>query len=315
MAEAGSYEMLWDCPSCAAKGLLGKSQRHCPQCGAPQDPDKRYFPQEGEEKRVEGHIYEGADWKCSSCDAPMGASAKNCTNCGAPRDGAEVKGVQPPAPPPKKSNRTLFLVLGVAALGLIIFGIVRCTRTVEKRLAVTGHTWTTTLAIDEWGDNPHQAWRNEMPASVAPSASCTKQERSTQQVPDGETCKDQRVDKKDGTFEVKKICTPKTRSEPVYDDLCKWTVREWHKVDEAKTSGSGLTLGLPTNVPPMPKDLTNVAVGTRKPGAKTQKLTLVFGDKTCDDVPESIWRKYTDGQQVQLRVREASGDILCGDLK
>ena len=43
----GYFEMLWDCDHCDARGLLAKSQRHCANCGAPQNPDKRYFPQPG----------------------------------------------------------------------------------------------------------------------------------------------------------------------------------------------------------------------------------------------------------------------------
>ena len=40
----GFFEMLWDCEHCGTKGLLGKSQRYCAECGAPQNPAKRYFP-------------------------------------------------------------------------------------------------------------------------------------------------------------------------------------------------------------------------------------------------------------------------------
>ena len=31
----GFFEMLWDCDHCGQQGLLGKTQRHCPECGAP----------------------------------------------------------------------------------------------------------------------------------------------------------------------------------------------------------------------------------------------------------------------------------------
>ena len=57
----GHFEMLWDCEHCGTKGLLGLSQRYCAECGAPQNPDKRYFPKEGEAKIVDGHRYDGAD--------------------------------------------------------------------------------------------------------------------------------------------------------------------------------------------------------------------------------------------------------------
>ena len=40
----GVFEMLWDCASCDTKNLLGKTNRFCPVCGAPQDPKRRRFP-------------------------------------------------------------------------------------------------------------------------------------------------------------------------------------------------------------------------------------------------------------------------------
>ncbi|HET9484559.1 MAG TPA: hypothetical protein VFO79_11435, partial [Xanthomonadales bacterium] len=68
----GFYEMLWDCGYCDTKGLLGKSQRHCANCGAKQNPDKRYVPTEEQKQRIEGHKYEGSDRTCPSCHSPMG---------------------------------------------------------------------------------------------------------------------------------------------------------------------------------------------------------------------------------------------------
>lgn len=71
----GFYEMLWDCEFCGTKGLLAKSQRHCPECGAKQSADARYFPKEGEETKVAGHKYESSDRYCPACNAPQGALA------------------------------------------------------------------------------------------------------------------------------------------------------------------------------------------------------------------------------------------------
>ena len=46
MSEETHYEMLWDCEYCDMPKLLGVSQRFCPNCGAAQNPDKRYFPED-----------------------------------------------------------------------------------------------------------------------------------------------------------------------------------------------------------------------------------------------------------------------------
>ena len=97
------FEMLWDCEQCATRGLLAKSQRHCPACGSAQDPAKRYFPEAGKEIEVQGHQYAGADWMCGYCQSPNGAAAAFCGNCGGPKDGTrEVARIAdgPVDPPP-----------------------------------------------------------------------------------------------------------------------------------------------------------------------------------------------------------------------
>ena len=36
--EKKTYEMMWDCPYCGTKHLLGLTHRHCPNCGAARSP-------------------------------------------------------------------------------------------------------------------------------------------------------------------------------------------------------------------------------------------------------------------------------------
>ena len=57
----GRFEMLWDCPNCGTDKLLGLTHRHCPNCGAAQDPSKRYFPADDQKVAVENHPYQGAE--------------------------------------------------------------------------------------------------------------------------------------------------------------------------------------------------------------------------------------------------------------
>jgi hypothetical protein len=83
------YEMLWDCPGCSTPKLLGITHRHCPNCGAPQDATKRYFPPAGEEVAVENHPFQGKDKVCAGCDTPNAARAVFCTGCGGPLDGSK----------------------------------------------------------------------------------------------------------------------------------------------------------------------------------------------------------------------------------
>src|SRR3954470_20629139 len=180
----GHFEMLWDCDHCDTKGLLGLSQRFCAECGAPQNPVKRYFPKEGEQRRVDGHNYTGADRYCPACNSPMGAQAKNCTHCGAPMDGSarEVQGVAAPAPklePKKRRLWLVFLILGIVVLAG--FGIwYRFIRTHSATMAVSAHRWTRAIAIEEFKELREENWHDVIPHD-ADAVVCHRKERSTRQ--------------------------------------------------------------------------------------------------------------------------------------
>ncbi len=305
----GFFEMLWDCDHCEAKGLLAKSQRHCPECGAKQNPDKRYYPKEGEEQAITGHAYEGSDRHCPSCEAPMGAKAKSCTTCGSPLDGAkQVKTVASATLPPPKPRRWPKVVIILGVIALVIFLIwFFLIRTKVATMKVTGHEWTRTVGIDEFADLPSEGWRDAMP-SDARLPQCERKERTTKQVPDGETCKEEKVDKADGTFEKVNKCKPKYRDEPVYDDYCRYRVSRWHQVDERKLSGNGLAPQWPTQ--DLPSVQANDFLGAKRQGKRTETYILVFDGKRCE-VPEAKWRGFTDGQAVKVEVRARSGELVC----
>lgn len=83
-----TYEMLWDCRYCGSRKNLGKTHRHCPNCGAQQDATARYFPAESEKVAVEDHVFAGADVQCTGCGFWSGRAAPCCGGCGAPLAGA-----------------------------------------------------------------------------------------------------------------------------------------------------------------------------------------------------------------------------------
>jgi hypothetical protein len=314
----GFFEMLWDCDHCDARGLLGKSQRFCANCGAPQNPDKRYFPKEGEEVRVDGHSYEGADRACPACSAPQSAVAKNCTRCGSVLDGAaEVHGVMDapgpairpePAPGPRRRRLWPIVLAAIVVLGggLILW---RC-RTREAQVVVAAHKWQRAVAIEEFNERREDAWRNEMPVNAS-APICRDKERSTRQVEDGEECHTERHDKKDGTFEQVKKCKPKYRSESVMDSWCSFTARAWRPVGELKQAGAGMSPAWPTDLPPGD---TPAAFGARRQGRRTETLTLEFTGAGSCDVGDPVWRRYSDGQTLKVEVRASSGDVVCSSL-
>jgi len=85
-----TYEMLWDCQYCGTRKNLGKTHRHCPNCGAPQDPRARYFPPDSEKIAVEDHHFVGADLLCPACNTANSRNANHCGGCGGPLDGART---------------------------------------------------------------------------------------------------------------------------------------------------------------------------------------------------------------------------------
>jgi hypothetical protein len=305
----GFFEMLWDCDHCGTKGLLGKSQRYCAECGAPQNPATRYFPTPEQQQQVVGHTYVGADRTCPSCSSPMGAAAKSCTQCGSPMDGArEVASVEK-APAPKRKRRIWpYIVAAIAVLLVAIWFLF--IRTSTAQVVVNQHRWERTIAIEEFKDHAQEAWRDQVPAGASLPV-CHRKQRSTRQVPDGEECHTERHDKKDGTFEQTRVCKPRYRSEGVDDDWCTFTIRSWVQVDSAKAAGTGMTPAWPANVPPAS---TAAALGARRSGTRREKLYLDFDGKDPCEVSEQAWRRYPDGTTFKARVRARSGEIVCGAL-
>jgi hypothetical protein len=307
----GFYEMLWDCDHCDTKGLLGKSQRHCPNCGAPQSAIKRYFPSPEQQQAVQGHVYEGADHNCPACNAPMGAKAKNCTQCGSPMDGSKVVAdiVQKAAAVKPKRKIWPYVLIGIALFIFLIWFFFIRTKSASSE--VTGHRWERTVAIEEFKEVAQQKWRDEVDID-AYNTSCVQKQRSTKQRQDGEDCHTEKIDKKDGTFEQVKKCSPHMVSDPVNDDWCTYNVKRWTKVDEMKTTGTGMTPAWPANPPP--KD-TAQTLGARRSGAQDEKLYVDLGKLGACAVSEAMWKKLADGQKVKLDVRARSGEPVCDTIQ
>ena len=329
MAEKETYyEMLWDCDQCSTKGLLGDSHRHCPTCGAAQDPTKRYFPEPGSEVEARNHQFVGADWACAYCSSPNSAAAAHCTNCGAGQDGTKPvalmadtaapapERVAPPAPAAPRSGwwrwALAFFALAVVALGFMF------TRTHEATATVSGKNWQREIQIEKFGPVSDTAWCDSLPGD-AYAVSQSREQRSTRRVEDGQVCHDERIDKGDGTFVKRRECTPRYREEPVYDNRCRYQVNRWRSYRTVQA-------GPQTAAAPVWPALGNIGnanslvgntMGAERSGARSESyvLSLQAGGKifTCN-VSESVWTKYEQGSTAPLKVR-MTGGADCGSLK
>jgi hypothetical protein len=321
------FEMLWDCSSCGSKGLLGRSHRHCPNCGAPQDPAERYFPPAGQDIRAAAYRYEGADRICGACTTPNGGLAKCCKNCGAPLDGSarvtverHDKATRSPAPRTRAATpagraawvraRWRLLIGAAVVLGIVV--AVLWTKDVE--VVVAGHAWQRTIGIETLAPRRDSAWCDAMPFD-AYNVSRSREVRSHRQIPDGETCTTERKSRGDGSYTNERSCRPKYRSEPVYDDRCRYTVDRWGE-DRAVTA-SGDSLAAPPRWPDLPPLRTGTSLGSEREGQHRQRYTVHLrgpSDTYACDYDEARWRLYAVGAKLPLKVRVVGGSAVCGSL-
>jgi ribosomal protein L40E len=273
---AKTYEMLWDCQFCGTKKLLGKTHRFCPNCGAPQNPDARYFPSDEEKVAVEDHVFVGRDKICPSCNELNAGNAEFCQQCGAPMSeaqqanlvGQQVRGVnetfeamasrdvtkekydaemQRVGVKPKNDQKSnMKWIIGILALVVVVIGgiIFLLNWTEEASVYVAGHNWERNIVVEEYQNVTVQSWRDSRPAGYNMSiafGSCTERQRGSRQVPDGQDCRTVRVDNGDGTFSQRQECTTRYRSEPIYADWCTWRGQNWVFDYDAPSSGDSLS--------------------------------------------------------------------------
>lgn len=323
------YEMLWDCSQCNTTGLLGDSHRHCPTCGAAQDPTKRYFPKPGEEVEARNHKYVGVDWSCAYCSTPNSAASAHCTNCGAGQDGTKpvaiVVDTATPAPlaapaSAAKGSSVIRWVFALVALVVVALGFL-LSSTHEETATVAGKNWQREIQVEKFGPVSASAWCDSMPGD-AYGVSQSREQRSSRSIPDGQSCHDVRVDKGDGTFVKHRECTPRYREEPIYDNRCRYQVNRWQGYRTVKT-------GPQNAAAPMWPALDNLvsagnmnglaanAMGAERAGQRSESyvLQLKSGNKTFScNVPESVWAKYEQGTLAPVKVR-MTGGVDCSSLK
>lgn len=346
MSEDLVYEMLWDCRYCGSVKLLGKTHRHCPSCGAPQENAPRYFPPEDEKVAVKDHVFVGADRVCPACGNTTSRAAKHCGNCGSPLEGgqgvklrtdvvhaegaayggetaADAKmdlsgAVRPAPPPPKKSPLKALLLgaVGLGVLGVIAFVLVFFLWKREAGFEVTGHRWTRTIEVEQKRKVEESAWCDELPAG-AENVTRKKEKRSTKKVEDGEDCNVRKVDNGDGTYTQKRECTPKYRDEPVMEDRCTFTVQAWRSERTEKASGG---LGDAPAWPAVNLAKTGECLGCEREGKRSESYVVTLADPKSGassecDFDASRWKSMAPKSRWLGKVRALGGALDCDSLR
>ena len=320
-----AFEMLWDCGYCGTLKLLGKSQRFCPKCGAPQDPERRYFPAPGEEVAVEDHVYVGADRICSACQSAMSARAVHCTQCGAPLEGAgEVKRIgeaPPPLPLPAKaapaSRGIVGCLVGAAVVAFLLVAglLVSLLWKKEGETRVTGVSWQRSIVVEAFQPKRDSAWCDSLPRE-AYGVSRHREVRSQRRVAAGEDCRNVNVDRGDGTFTQRRECTPRYRDEPIYADRCDFTVDRWSESRRATAQGEGQ---VPAPRWPELSLRAGSCRGCEREGRRmaAYKVALATsGNKRLEcEVGEGEWPGFAPGSRWTVKLGVVTGSPDCKSLK
>lgn len=347
MSSEKVYEMLWDCKYCGTKKLLGKTHRFCPNCGAAQDDEARYFPSDDEKVAVEDHVYHGADVICGNCDTLNSAKAEFCQQCGSPLsnaakaqlvsddqviaagqsfaaagssnvaqkrfeqklDAAGITGEK------KSSNLLKYGIIGVIALvAIAIFAALFWKQ--ETSAYVAGHAWEREIRIEQFSPRSESAWCDAMPAD-AYSITQRREQRGTRQIPDGEECTTRRVDNGDGTFSERQECRTRYRSEPVYDQRCYFTVDRWGY--ERSVTAEGSSLAESPYWPDSNLSRTGNCIGCeREDNNRLEEYRVVLreGDKeyTCN-LSQEEWANMPIESVWKFQIGVISGQPDCDSLQ
>lgn len=311
-----SFQMLWDCPTCGAKALLGVTHRHCPSCGSPQDPEARYFPEPGSEVVAQGHKWVGSDKICRYCGSPNGAASAHCGNCGAALDGAaEAKLVEDPVvvrkpaavssgAPARRSGGSLVrkVLAGVVLVLVAVLALVLWMRsTTDRSVRVVDSRWERRVLLERFGPVQGSGWCDQAPSDGRLQGRTSKV-RSHDRIPDGESCSDRRVDQGDGSFRIETDCRTTYREEPVYDDWCTWTVVRWQPAGELLTQGTRAAT-------PVWAAFTSegTGMGSRREAGRREswsvRLREASGKEHVCNFPEASGSRFVEGSTWTIPVR------------
>jgi len=312
-----TFEMMWDCSYCDTKKLLGKSHKHCPNCGTAQDPTQRYFPPDEEKIAVEDHEYVGRDIICGFCDAPNSALAKFCTECAGPMDGTktvqlinEGGEITNQTPKPKQTkNSAIQWFFGIIAFGVIILLVLSLEE--EKKVTVSGHSWSRSIEVEKYKLVTKENWQDRVPTN-GKIQSCKNKKRDTKKIEDGEECSTIKKDNGDGTYNESETCETKYKTVPIYDDWCKYEIKKWTVVRTETETGNDLQPSWPT-VSMRTCDM--VALNCEREGKRKSVYSVLLKDEKnkihdCS-FEENKWKEIQEGNSKTMSFGSVTGLIDC----
>lgn len=313
------YEMLWRCEFCGKDKLHGKSQRFCPECGAPQNPIQRYFPSDAELVVADDSVYHGADVICPACKTANAASNVFCQQCSAPLQNASSVKFQQDIdiidnPKPSKSYTTIVLaILGIVLVGVAFFLIDHFWRK-TMTLQLLSAQWTREIKIEKFSSVHDSNWCSSMPYN-AHSVYRHSEVHSHNKIADGQSCSSKRVDRGNGTFTTQQSCVTKYRDVPVYADKCDYKVDRWQYSRSVYARG---TDKLPYD-PVSGVFNSGNCLGCEREAQHVAKYVFNLRNEANEavecDVPISVWQLAQVPSQWTIKVSVFSNTKHCDTLR
>ncbi len=257
---------------------------HCPYCGTRNKADTRLCTQCGGDikegiKRQTGKVLTnntqaGTESRCAACGNLNKIGEKTCSSCGSNLTTSKVDDTQQPVDVQKQSAIRPWMLLPVAAIGMLICVIIGyfLFHTTALSGTVQSISWQRTIDIEMQREVTREAWRDELPADST-IISCEQNFRRKQDNPapnSKEVCSTELVDQGNGSAKVVETCYYE-----VYDDYCKYHALEWQVINKVESSGADLQ-------PAWPK--VNLEIGQRE-GQRQENYEIDFS--TADGI-----RKY-----------------------
>lgn len=343
-----TFQMLWDCKFCDTTKLLGMDHRHCPNCGAAQDPEWRYFPAEADMKFVTNPKFSGADRVCPFCQEANSADSKFCKSCGGDlstakeavrkdsvstglegaqgvRDDlvkkkfdaeqAAIKGTSAKAG--LRANKWLVgcaILFVVACLGIGGTLLVLSQKKTAHTLTVTALSWERTISTEKFVTQKGDDWRSSLPGG-AYNLSCSLKDKCHTETIQVE-CGYDYVDKGDGSGSRKVKYCPQDKQVCEQQDYCSYSVDKWVFGRDIKASGGPND---PLAWPAFNPSLTS-GIGAEREKNRNEVLNVVFKDsdggqtQTYNPKDEATWRTYKMGQAYTVDVN-GLGAVLWESMK
>jgi hypothetical protein len=222
----------------------------------------------------------------------------------------------PPATAENKGGGVKLWQIGLIALVLLIIGggVFAVFSTQEASVYVSDFRWQRAIEVQQMSAVNDRSVCSSMPAD-AYSVSRRREQVDTRRVPDGETCRRVQVDQGDGTFREQQRCETRYREEPVYGDVCYYTVNRW-------TFSRSLTTQGDKDVEPFwnaSQLRAGSCMGCERESGRTEQYILVLQGEGDTQYECAVARSAWDDARIEsawtLEVGRAMGDARCDTLK